>query len=460
MTTALLTQKAPASGIFLTIVTATSLPQWEKKQSDAVRNWFKANKFTGKAGSYALIPDKDGGLSRVIVGVSEPLSMWDLAALPGCLPEGTYILDGVKAGNDENKLALGWMLGCYRFALHKKNESPQATLCLSKKADLTRLTRLAESVMQTRRLITTPAEEFGPTELAEAVEAVAQKHKAKVTQLVGDELLEHGFRAIHAVGRASVRAPRLIDLTWGKAKNPLVTLVGKGVCFDTGGLNLKPGSSMSLMRKDMAGAAVALGVADLVMQAKLPVRLRLLIPAVENAINGDAYRPSDVITMKNGLTVEVGNTDAEGRLIVADALAEAASEKPDLLIDFTTLGPARGIFGTEMASFFTNDDGIARDLARISTESEDYLWRMPLHKTYNKFLETPFADLNMSPGLAFGGAMIAASFLERFCVGADKRIHFDFMGWNLSSKPGRPEGGEAMTLRAAFALLEKMFATG
>lgn len=454
-----LTDKAPTSSVLLTLVTATTLPAWEKKQSEAVRKWFKANKFFGKAGTFAMIPDKDGSISRVVVGVSEPLSMWDIAALPGVLTEGTYILEGAKNADEESKLALGWLLGCYRFALHKKNEPPKATLCLSKKVDTKRIANLADAIAQTRMMISTPAEDMGPAELAAAVHTVANKHKAKVTEIIGDDLLKKGFRAIHAVGRASPRAPRLISLTWGKAKDPMLTLVGKGVCFDTGGLNLKPGSAMYLMRKDMGGAAVALGVADLVMQAKLPVRLRLLIPAVENAIDGTAFRPSDVIKMKNGLTVEVGNTDAEGRLVLADALAEAASEKPDLLIDFATLGPARGIFGTEMAAFFTNDEAIARDLGRISTESEDYLWRMPIHKPYAKMLETPFADLNSSPSSASGGAMIAASFLEKFCEGADRRIHFDFIGWNMSGKPGRPEGGEAMTLRATFALLEKLFAT-
>lgn len=459
MTNSYLTHAAPSSAILLTLVTEASLPAWEKKESAAVHSWFKANKFTGKAGTYTMIPDHDGSLSRVVAGIASPASMWDLASLPGGLPEGTYILEGIKSANDERKLALGWILGCYRFGLHKKNEPPKATLCLSKKVRLDDVAHLAEAVMQARTMITTPAQDMGPEELAAAVLTVAEKHKATVTQIIGDELLKKGFRAIHAVGRASPRSPRLISLTWGKAKHPKLTLVGKGVCFDTGGLNLKPSSGMYLMRKDMGGAAVALGVADLIMRYKLPVRLRLLIPAVENSIDGGAYRPSDVIKMKNGLSVEVGNTDAEGRLVLADSLAEASSEKPDLLIDFATLGPARGIFGTEMAAFFTNDEAIARDLAKISNETEDYAWRMPLHKTYTKMLESPFADLNASPGLASGGAMIAASFLEKFCEEAPKRIHFDFIGWNTSSKPGRPEGGEAMTLRTAFALLEKMFAT-
>ena len=460
MTSAILTHKAPDDAIALTVVTASSLKEWEKKESPAVRAWFKANKFTGKAGTHALIPGADGHLARVVVALSEPVSMWDLAGLPALLPEATYVLDGVKNSDSESKLALGWALGFYRFDLHKKNEKPKATLCLSKKVDIESIRALADVIGDTRRMISTPAEDMGPENLADAVTATAKTYKAKVTQTVGDALLKKGFRAIHAVGRASVHEPRLIDMTWGNAKHPKVTLIGKGVCFDSGGLNLKPGSSMYQMRKDMGGAAVALGVATLIMKHKLPVRLRLLIPAVENAIGSNAYRPSDVIKMKNGLTVEVGNTDAEGRLILADSLAEGASEKPDLLIDFATLGPARGIFGPEFGTFYTNDDGIARDLAKISHDTEDLVWRMPLHTPYAKYLETPFADLNSSPGLPYAGSLIVSTFLEKFCEGASKRIHFDFMAWNASSKAGRPEGGEAMTLRAAFALLQKMFATG
>lgn len=458
MIAAQLTHKTPVAAVLVTALSSSTFEKWEKQQSIAVQNWFKANEFTGETGSSALIPDKDGAISRVVTITSEPVSLWDLAALPAKLPEGTYLLEGVKKAEDEEKLALGWLLGSYSFNLHKKGESKPSTLCISKNTDIKFVAAMAAAMAHARDMITTPAEEMGPKELADVVNQTAKQFGAKVTEIVGDDLLKKNYPAIHAVGRASHRKPRLIDMSWGNPKHPSVTLVGKGVCFDTGGLDLKSGSGMYLMRKDMAGAAVALGVATLVMQKKLPVSLRLLIPAVDNSINDKAYRPSDVLTMRNGLTVEVGNTDAEGRLILADALAEASSEEPDLLIDFATLGGARGIFGTEMASFFANDETTARDLCKISHETEDFMWRLPLHKPYQKALRTPFADLNSCPNAPYANAMIAAAFLHKFASTAKNCVHVDFIAWNSSSKAGRPEGGEAMTLRAVFALLEKKYA--
>ncbi|MDD2325094.1 MAG: leucyl aminopeptidase family protein [Alphaproteobacteria bacterium] len=454
-----LSAKTPTSAIALTALTPSAFAKWAAKESEAVRNWFAANGFDGKsAGSSALIPSHDGHLSRVIVILSEPASLWDLAALPAKLPEGTYSLDGIKKQDDEEKLALGWLLGSHRFTLHKKGEEKTLTLCVSKKCPTQALTHMAETIAQTRDLISTPAEEMGPQELAAAVQERAKTYGAKVSVIVGDDLLKKNYPSIHAVGRASHRAPRLIDLTWGNPKHPLVTLVGKGVCFDTGGLDLKSGSGMYLMRKDMGGAAVALGVATMVMQRKLRVRLRLLISAVDNAINEKAFRPSDVVTMRGGLTVEIGNTDAEGRMILADALTEGASEKPDLLIDFATLGGARGIFGEAMASLFTKDDALARELMKAGEQTEDFIWRLPLHPSYAEKLKTPFADLNSCPPAPYGNAMIAAAFLEKFVEEAPRALHLDFIGWQAASKAGRPEGGEAMTLRAVLTFLEKRYA--
>ncbi|MGE4351210.1 MAG: M17 family metallopeptidase [Bdellovibrionales bacterium] len=459
MLSATLTHKASTKAILLTLVSASTLDSWLKKQSDAVAAWFKTTNFTGQAETFAMIPDKDGQLSRVVAGIGETPSLWDLAGLPAKLPSGTYVLEGAKTARLEEKLALGWLLGGYAFSLHKKKKQNKTTLCLSDKTDIAKVTYLAETIARARDMISTPAQELTPEDLFQHVRKIAKEHKAKLTQTVGDDLLRNGFNAIHAVGRASPCPPRLIDLTWGKAKDPKLTLIGKGVSFDTGGLDLKPPSSMLMMQKDMGGAAVALAVAALVMKNKLPVRLRLLIPAAENSIGGNAYRPSDVLTMKNGLTVEVGNTDAEGRLILADALAEAEAEKPDWLIDFATLGPARGMFGPEMGTYYTNDESIAKDLNKINIEQEDYVWRMPLHAPFKSWIETPFADLNNISGQPYGGSITAAIFLEQFCQQAAKRIHFDFMGWNTSSKSGRPQGGEAMTLRTAYALIEKRFAT-
>lgn len=460
MTSASLTHKAPAGAVALTLVTAQSLPAWEKKQSQAVKTWFKANKFTGKAGSFAMIPSSDGALARVVAGVSEHASQWDLAALPARLPEGTYVLDGAKNEAQEAKLSLGWLLGGYRFALHKKHEPIKATLCVSNKVDIKVLTQMAEVIGLTRTLISTPASDLGPAEIAGHVQRLATEHKASFRQIIGDELLKQNFPAIHAVGRASDKAPRLIDLTWGNPKHPKVTLVGKGVSFDTGGLDMKPASAMYLMRKDMGGAAVALGVAALVMARKLPVRLRLLIPAVENAVDGKSFRPSDVIRMRSGTTVEVGNTDAEGRLILADALTEACADKPDLLIDFATLtGAARSALGTEISALFTNDDKIAKELVDAGEKMEDYLWRLPLFAPYARMLDSSFADMTSSPNSPYAGAITAALFLQKFVDEGIAWAHLDFMAWNLSKKAGRPEGGEAMTLRAVMTLLEKRYPT-
>lgn len=454
---ATLSSKKPQHAVSVTALSPSAYTKWAEKQSEAVLNWFKVNKFEGKTGNIAMIPGHDGNLSRVVLITSDEVSLWDSAALPARLPEGSYVLEGIKKPQDEEKLALGWMLGSYGFNLHKKSEMNSTTLHISKEVDARKVARLAEVIAETRDLITTPAEELGPDEIQALVKEVAKTSGAQLSAVIGDDLLKKNYPAIHAVGRASHRKPRLLDLTWGNPKHPKLTLVGKGVCFDTGGLDLKSASGMFLMRKDMAGAAVALGVARLVMERKLPVRLRLLLPLVDNSINEKAYRPSDVVKMRNGLTVEVGNTDAEGRMILADALAEGGSEAPDLMIDFATLGAARGIFGPEYATLFTNNDGLAKDLMKISEESEDYIWRMPLHKPYVALLKSSFADVVSSPGLPFGAAMITASFLQKF-VGETKDIaHLDFMAWNTASKPGRPEGGEAMTLRSVIVFLEKKF---
>jgi len=458
--TSLLTHKATSSAIALTVLTPDNLSHWIKTQNPAVANWFKACGFTGKAGTHALIPGNDGQLARVVASVHDPVSLWDLAALPSVLPKAVYVLEDITRAEDEKKLALGWLLGAYRYDLHKKAEASHATLCLSKKIDIASIEDMAASVALARTLITMPAEDMGPAQLAEAAADVAKKHGAKFSQIVGEQLLKKNYPAIHTVGRGSHREPRLIDISWGNPKHPLVTLVGKGVCFDTGGLDLKPSSAMYLMRKDKGGAGVALGLADLIMKQKLKVRLRVLIAAVENAIDGKSFRPTDVITMRNGLTVEVGNTDAEGRLVLADALVEASREKPDLLIDFGTLsGAFRACIGTEISALFSNDEDLADMLYKIGQQEEDYLCRLPLHAPFNAMLETPFADISSCAKTPYAGTVTSGLFLQYFVPEDQKWIHLDFMGWNTSKKAGRPEGGEAMTLRAVYALLEKRYAT-
>ncbi|EKD70228.1 MAG: hypothetical protein ACD_46C00595G0001 [uncultured bacterium] len=317
---------------------------------------------------------------------------------------------------------------------------------------------IVESIYYTRDLINMPTEEMGPSELAKSAENLAKNFGATCTQIVGEDLLKQNYPLIHTVGRASDDAPRLMDIRWGKAAHPKLTLVGKGVCFDTGGLDIKPSSAMLLMKKDMGGAAHVLGLARMIMAANLPVQLRVLISAVENAVSGDAYRPGDVIKSRKGITVEVGNTDAEGRLVVADALTEAASESPDLLIDMTTLtGAARVALGTELPAVFANDDAIVDEVIKQGNLQSDVMWRMPLFAPYREHLNSQIADINNNSSDPYAGAISAALFLKEFVPDNIPWLHFDLMAWNTKPRPGRPQGGEAMCLRALFAYLAKRF---
>ena len=457
MTDVLLT-KSSGKAVPVTLLSAKELSGWIRRQPARVGNWLKAHEFAGKPGSSCVVPDAGGKPVLVVAGISDPPSLWDIAGLPGKLPAGNYRIewDGPLAYHEW--FALGWALGAYRFARYKKRDKEPAKLVLSKGSDAAKIARYAEAINGARELINTPAEDMGPAELAQAVADIGKKYRAKVTQIRGDDLRRKNYNGIHIVGRASSRAPRLVDLSWGNTKHPRVTLIGKGVCFDTGGLDIKPSSGMYLMKKDMAGAACALVVARMIMDAKLPVRLRLLIPAVENSISGNAFRPTDIIKMRNGLTVEVGNTDAEGRLILAEALAEAAKDKPQITIDFSTLtGAARSALGTEISALFCNDEKLADDLLDAAKQMEDPLWRMPLFAPYDKMLESSAADLNSCPNSPYAGAITAALFLQRFVTAKMPWAHLDFMAWNTSSRAGRPEGGEAMTVRAVFRAIETRF---
>lgn len=450
----ILLSRAPKTCVPVTLLTEKEFSAWLKKQPARISHLLATQNFKAKPGSFGLLSGKDGKTTAVIAGVSPTPSLWDLADFSKRLPKGIYRLDWKGPIAFHEWLALGWMLGAYRFTRYKKNTQPQAHLVVTQGSDLAKIKRYAESINLTRDLINTPAENMGPAELAEAVVVLGQTYGAKVTQIIGDDLIKKNYPGIHTVGRASSRAPRLIDLVWGDQKNPKISLVGKGVCFDTGGLDLKNSSGMYLMKKDMGGAACVLAVARMIMDAKLPVRLRVLIPAVENAVSGNAFRPTDIITMRDGTTVEVGNTDAEGRLILADALAEAASEKPEWLIDFATLtGAARGALGTELPALFTNDEKMSAALLQAGLDMEDPLWRLPLHEPYAKMLESQVADLNSAPGTPYAGAILAALFLQHFVPQKQAWTHIDLMAWNLSSKPGRPEGGEAMAVRAVYRLI-------
>ncbi len=416
----------------------------------------------GSPGTHCLIPDETGAVARVAVGVQDPLGLWDLAGLPSRLPPGRYALDHRLSADRAGVAALSWALGSYSFGRYTsdKDENRTATVVLEwpRNCDRKAVERAANATFLVRDLATTPASDMGPEQLAAAARKLARTYKAKCTVTTGDALLKNNYPLIHAVGRASPRAPRLIDLRWGPAQAPKLSIVGKGVCFDSGGLDLKSSSNMLLMKKDICGGAQALGLALMIMDAGLKVRLRVLIPAVENSVSGNAYRPGDVLTSREGLTVEVGNTDAEGRLVMADALSDADDDNPDLLIDFSTLtGAQRAACGYDLPAFFTNDEKLAAQIMKSSEKTADPMWRLPLFEDYRSQLSSPIADINSTGKTPVGGAILAALFLQSFIDRDRSWVHTDFMGWNTSNRPGRPEGGEAQGLRAMFAMLAKRY---
>ena len=378
-------------------------------------------------------------------------------ALPGLLPPGTFRF--ANAPHDARLAALAFALGSYRFGRYRKAEHRDVRLVPPDGVDAAEITRIADAAMLARDLVNTPANDMGPEQLAKAAEVLATEYGASFSCIVGDELKSRNFPLIHAVGMASDRAPRLIDLSWGDAAHPKVTLVGKGVCFDTGGLDLKPSSGMLIMKKDMGGAANVLALARMVMDAKLKVRLRVLIPAVENAVAGNAFRPLDVFSSRKGITVEIGNTDAEGRLVLADALALADEEKPDLLIDLGTLtGAARVALGPDLPPFYSNDEALAADVARCAAAENDPLWRMPLWPPYDSWLDSKTADITNAPSGGFAGSITCALFLQRFVEQAKSWLHGDIYAWRPSAKPARPEGGECQAARALYKLLSERYA--
>jgi leucyl aminopeptidase len=428
-----------------------------KRLTIAQRNWLDANGFDAQPGSVCLLADENGKLTRVLVGVDRQDSLAALAALPMTLPVGDYTLAVESVALDARLAALGWALGAYQFTRYRKPRRAAAKLAVDAKTAAA-LAPLIEATALVRDLVNTPTEDMGPKQLADAVKQLGKTHKAKVREWVGDELLEDNFPTIHAVGRASHRAPRLIELSWGKASNPKLVLVGKGVCFDTGGLDLKPSDGMRWMKKDMGGAAHAIALAGLVMQAKLPVRLTLLIPAVENAVAGNAMRPGEVIVTRAGHSVEIDNTDAEGRLVLCDALAYGAEQKPDLIVDFATLtGAARVALGPDLPALFANDDAIAEVALTCGRAVADPMWRLPLWRPYRKMLDSYLADFANAGASRHAGAITAALFMERFVPEGMPWVHLDTYAWNDADRPGRPRGGEAMGLRALFAYLQKRY---
>jgi len=438
------------------LVPKPGLEDWVASQPDNVRNWLGERPADMKAGGYARLPGADGKPEALLWVLPEEPHIWSIAGLQKRLWDAEFHLDLSACPDvDVTQLCTGWALGAYRFDRYKKaGPKTPARLVWPEAADRDRVLALAEGTCLARDLINTPADDMGPSELEAAARDLAKRFGGEARSIVGDDLLAQNFPMIHAVGRASDDPPRLIDLTFGDPDAPKVTLVGKGVCFDTGGLDIKPASGMEMMRKDMGGAATVLGLAHVLLSLKVPIRLRVLTPAVENAISGNAYRPGDILQTRKGLTVEIGNTDAEGRLILGDALTLASEENPDLLLDFATLtGAARVAVGTEIAAYFTRSDDLGDEVMFAGRAARDPVWRLPLHDGYWHMLDTPFADINNAGSGRFAGATTAALFLKEFVAEPSKWVHFDIMAWNSRSRSGRPQGGEAMGLRAMLHLI-------
>ena len=424
--------------------------------------WVKATEYRAKPGNVLLLPGSGGEpVGGALVGIEGDKDIWSWGGAAQALPPGTYRIHGDSSADSANRAALGWILGSYAFTRYKENGRPARNLVWPESADRTYVTAAATATDLVRDLINTPAADMGPADLAQAARELAGEFGADFTVTEGDDLIKRNYPTIHAVGRAAAVAPRLIDISWGDPGHPKVTLVGKGVCFDTGGLDLKPSRGMALMKKDMGGAATVLGLARMIMMTGLPVRLRILVPAVENSVSGNAMRPRDILQTRKGLTVEIGNTDAEGRLVLADALTEAMTDKPDLLLDFATLtGAARAAVGPGIAAMFTPDDSLAREMYGHGVAEDDPIWRLPLWKPYRRMIDSKVADLNNSGDSPYAGAITAALFLAEFVDEGTSWAHFDIMAWNPAARPGRPEGGEAMAMRTAFAAIRDRYASG
>ncbi len=446
---------AENSGTPLIIIEQASYNAWLAKQTQQQQNWLANTQYPGKG--LALIPNTEGELKQALFVVADATDYFACGDLIKQLPSGQYLLEAeeqyVKA------ISFGWLVGAYQFERYitKKSDKKFATLAINNADIVDKALKAAQATALTRDLVNTPAADMMPIDIAQAAQELAAKFNGKVKQIIGDELLVHNYPTIHAVGRASIHTPRLIDLTWGDDKNPRVTLVGKGVCFDSGGLDIKPAAGMRNMKKDMGGAAHVLGLAQLIMAHNLAINLRVLIPAVENAVSSNALRPGDVVTTRKGLTVEIHNTDAEGRLVLCDALAEAENDEPELIIDFATLtGAMRVALGTELPGFFSTSDQVAAGITSAGLNNSDPVWRMPLHSPYDNLFDSTIADMTNCPAQPFGGAITAALYLERFVEKTDW-VHFDIMAFNVRHLSGRPLGGEAFGIRSVFDYLQQRF---
>ncbi|NUZ13283.1 leucyl aminopeptidase family protein [Pseudoalteromonas sp. McH1-7] len=443
-------------GTPISLFSATDLVSWQAKQSETVQLLINTAKLQSQ--KTIVIPALGSNeVERVIVLIEEEGDFWALGSLAKQLPKGTYTLDIAEELVEAN--ATAFLLGAYQFAAYKELAPIVAKLAIANEQTYHKVKATVESINLARDLVNTPAADMMPQHMAEVMSELAEQYGADFDQIVGDELLEQNYPTIHMVGRASDNAPRLLDLRWGDDKHPKLTLVGKGVCFDSGGLDLKPASGMRNMKKDMGGAAHVIALANMIMAAKLPVRLRVLIPAVENAVSRNAFRPGDVIKTRKGITVEIDNTDAEGRLVLCDALAEAQTESPALLVDFATLtGACRIALGTELPGFYSTDQKIAAELMEIGLSNADPIWQLPLFDQYKALFKSDVADIANCGSTPFGGSITAALYLKEFVEPQTTPwLHFDVMAWNLRALPGRPVGGEALGLRTMFSYLEKKF---
>ncbi len=434
-------------------VSKSGYAAWREAQPAAVQAWLDAQRFDASAGSAQSWADADGRVAGAVLGVEDRLDPYAWAHAPRALPAGDWRMAGDIDADARRALQLGWGLGRYRFARYKANTPPAARL-VAEAFDAETFDLLAACV-RVRDLVNTPTEHMGPDELEAVAREIAQAHGAAIAVTAGDELIARNYPAIHAVGRASHRAPRIIELGWGDASHPHIAICGKGVCFDTGGLDLKAAAGMRNMKKDMGGAAHALALAELVMARRLPLRITLLVAAVENAVGPNAFRPGEVIATRKGVSVEIDNTDAEGRIVLSDALARACELAPDLLLDFATLtGAARVALGPDLPALYANDETLAHGWLDAGQHARDPLWRMPLWRPYLRYLTSGIADLANASNTTMAGSVTAALFLERFVAEGTRWAHLDVYAWNDSDRPGRPAGGEAMGLRAAYAMLK------
>ena len=433
------------------------LKSYIKQQSGVAKHWIKQTDFEAKKGSFCLVPNKKGEIDHVLFGIDNNTEYrWALSTLAEELPLGHYRLEADWSKEQQQQAAIGWGLACYQFERYKQSDRIAPSLLVQKKSK--RIKAFVAAVKLVRDLINTPAADMMPQDLATAAKALASQFDAKFKQIKGNDLLRKNYPCLHAVGRASSHPPRLIRLKWGDPSAPKVSLVGKGICFDTGGLNLKPSQFMRFMKKDMGGAAHVLGLAQLIMTLNLPICLEVFISAADNAVSSDSFRPGDVLTTRSGKTVEIDNTDAEGRLVLCDVLTKAGEGKPDLIIDFATLtGAARVAVGTEIPAFFTNNDALAVEINQASQQSDEVVWQLPMHKPYRSYLDSDIADLLNSSPQSYGGAITAALYLNEFVNKHTAWAHFDMMAWNNRDRPGRPKGGEAMGLLAVFQLLENRY---